>query len=204
MQTSPTPEIATRIEGFEEFVQSMMKEWKVQGLAMAIVKDGEVIFSKGFGSRDVAKDLEVTPHTLFPIGSGTKAFTTAAMAILADEGKLDWDTPVRHYLPTFKLYDPFMTERMTPRDLVSHRSGLPRHDLVWYNSSASRQELFDRLQYLEPTKHFRAVWQGSAADETGSATAIATTALGLLALGAATTAQEADRMAAEVWQNRLR
>ena len=159
MQTTPTPEVSSRLAGFEEFVQNIIKEWKIQGLAMAIVKDGEVIFSKGFGLRDVANGLEVTPHTLFPIASCTKAFTTAAMAILVDDGKLDWDTPVRHYLPNFKLYDPFMTDRMTPRDLVSHRSGLPRHDLMWYNSSASRQELFDRLQYLEPTKDFRAVWQ---------------------------------------------
>lgn len=81
------------------------------------------------------------------------------MAILADEGKLDWDTPVRRYLPTFKLYDLFASEHMTPRDLVTHRSGLPRHDLMWYNSSATRQELFDRLQYLEPNKDLRAVLQ---------------------------------------------
>jgi CubicO group peptidase (beta-lactamase class C family) len=76
-----------------------------------------------------------------------------------DEGKLDWDKPVKAYMPTFKLYDPFATERMTPRDLVTHRSGLPRHDLMWYNSSFMRQELFDRLQYLEPTKDFRTVFQ---------------------------------------------
>jgi CubicO group peptidase (beta-lactamase class C family) len=76
-----------------------------------------------------------------------------------DEGKLDWDTPVRHYLPSFKLYDSVVSERLTPRDLVTHRSGLPRHDLVWFNSPYSREELVRRLQYLEPNKDFRSVWQ---------------------------------------------
>jgi CubicO group peptidase (beta-lactamase class C family) len=81
------------------------------------------------------------------------------MGILVDEEKLDWDKPVREYLPSFKLKDPFATERMTPLDLVCHRSGLPRHDLMWYGSSANRQEIFDRLQYLEPSKDFRTTYQ---------------------------------------------
>ncbi len=149
----------TALQGFDDFVRTIMQAWNVQGLAIAIVKGDEVIFSQGFGKRDVAQSLDVTPQTLFPIASCTKAFTTTSMAMLADEGKLDWDTPVRTYLPTFKLYDIVATERLTPRDIVTHRSGLPRHDLMWYNSSASRQELFDRLQYLEPTKDIRTLWQ---------------------------------------------
>ena len=147
------------LKGFREFVNQQMKEWKVPGLAISIVKDGKVIFCEGFGFRDVEKDLNVTPHTLFAIGSCTKAFTAAAMGILVDEGKLDWDEPVRDYLPTFKMHDSFANEQMTPRDLVSHRSGLPRHDLVWYSSSFSRKEIFDRIQYLEPSKDFRYFWQ---------------------------------------------
>src|SRR5947209_2156500 len=152
MQTQDIPEGTAQLHGFDEFVRDIMRDWKVPGLAIAVIKDGEVIFSQGFGKRDVEAGLEVTTQTLFPIASCTKAFTTTAMAILADEGKLDWDTPVKRYLPTFKLYDLFASEHMTPRDLVTHRSGLPRHDLMWYNSSATRQELFDRLQYLEPSK----------------------------------------------------
>jgi CubicO group peptidase (beta-lactamase class C family) len=136
-----------------------MEEWKVPGLGISIVKDGKVIFSKGFGFRDVKKGLKVTPKTLFAIGSCTKAFTTVAMGILVDEGKLDWNKPVREYLPSFKLKDTFATERMTPLDLVCHRSGLPRHDLMWYGSAANRQEIFDRLQYLEPSKDFRTTFQ---------------------------------------------
>ena len=147
------------LKGFEKFVTKTMEEWKVPGLGISIVKDGKVIFSKGFGFRDVKKGLKVTPRTLFAIGSCSKAFTAVTMGILVDEGKLDWDKPVREYLPSFKLKDPFATEGMTPRDLVCHRSGLPRHDSMWYGSSATRKELFDRLQYLEPSRDFRTTYQ---------------------------------------------
>jgi CubicO group peptidase (beta-lactamase class C family) len=157
-EIQPTEAIA-RLQGFDEFVHQTIQEWKVQGLAMAIVQGNDVIFAHGFGQRDTAHNLPVTPQTLFPIASCTKAFTTAALSILADQGKLDWETPIRAYLPEFKLYDPFASERMTPRDLVTHCSGLPRHDLMWYNSSATREELFERLRYLEPTKDFRSFWQ---------------------------------------------
>jgi CubicO group peptidase (beta-lactamase class C family) len=159
MQEIHPKEAAARLQGFGEFVGQMMQEWKVQGLATAIVQGNDVIFTQGFGMRDSAHDLPVTMQTLFPIASCTKAFTTTALSILADQGKLDWETPIRTYLPEFKLYDTFASERMTPRDLVTHCSGLPRHDLMWYNSSASREELFERLRYLEPTKDFRSFWQ---------------------------------------------
>ncbi len=158
MQES-VPETSARLEGFADFVRSTMAAWKVPGLAVAAVKDFQVIFSQGFGLRDVSGGPEVTSRTLFAIGSCTKAFTAMGLAILADEGKLDWDTPVRTYLPAFRMHDPVATERMTPRDLVTHRSGLPRHDKVWYGSSFSRREMVDRLRYLEPSKDFRSVWQ---------------------------------------------
>lgn len=147
------------LKGFDAFITKTMEEWKVPGLAISIVKDGKLIYAKGFGNRDIEKGLEVTPETLFAIGSCTKAFTAATMGILVDDGKLDWNKPVSHYLPTFKLKDSFASEKMTPRDLVCHNSGLPRHDFMWYNSLASRKELFDRLQYLKPSKDFRVVFQ---------------------------------------------
>ncbi len=159
MTTVAHADAAARLEGFDDFVRATMESWKVPGLAIGIVQDGEVIFLEGFGRRDVDRKLPVTPRTLFALASGTKAFTTMALGLLVDEGRLDWDTPVCHYLPAFRLHDSFVTERITPRDLVTHRSGLPRHDLVWYNSSSSRGELVRRLQYLEPNKDFRAVWQ---------------------------------------------
>lgn len=147
------------LKAFSEQVTKLVADWKVPGLAVSIVKDGKVIFAEGFGFRDVQKGLKVTPHTLFAIGSCTKAFTATAMGILVDEGKVDWDKPVRNYLPSFKMHDVVASERMTPRDLLTHRSGLPRHEPVWYGSPASRKELVNRLQYLEPNKDFRYVFQ---------------------------------------------
>ena len=159
MQVSDKAEAKVQLQGFEDFVRTVIQDWKVPGVAVAIIKDGEIVLSQGFGLRNVAEGLEVTPETLFPIASCSKAFTTTSMALLADGGKLDWDTPVKEYIPSFKMYDSFATERLTPRDLVTHRSGLPRHDLMWYNSSRTRKELFDRLQYLEPSKDLRTLWQ---------------------------------------------
>jgi CubicO group peptidase (beta-lactamase class C family) len=147
------------LKGFDEFVRKIMRDWKVPGLGIAIARGDQVIYSRGFGLRDVQNELPVTPHSIFAIGSTTKSFTTAALALLADEGKFDWDTPIREYLPSFKLWDSFASERITGRDLGSHRSGLPRHDLMWYGSSASREELVSRLKYLPNTADFRAVWQ---------------------------------------------
>ncbi|UCC38745.1 MAG: serine hydrolase [Candidatus Aminicenantes bacterium] len=147
------------LKDFSAYVERTMKEWKVPGLAIAIVKDGKVIFAEGFGFRDVKKGLKVTPQTLFAIGSSSKAFTATTMGILVDEGKLDWDKPVSEYLPTFKLKDLFASERMSPRDLVCHRSGLPRHDSIWYGAQANRKELFNRIQYLEPSRDFRTYFQ---------------------------------------------
>jgi CubicO group peptidase (beta-lactamase class C family) len=148
-----------KLDGFDTFATQALRDWKCDGFAIAVIQDGKVILSKGYGLRDLKKNLPVTEKTLFAIGSSTKSFTVTAMGTLVDQGKLDWDKPVREYLPDFKMYDPFATERMTPRDLVTHRSGLPRHDLMWYNSPFSRQELFERLRYLEPNKDFRTAFQ---------------------------------------------
>jgi len=157
--TTETRATDTALEGFDTFAEGTLTEWAVPGAAVVVVKDGAVVLSRGYGLRDVAHGLEVTPRTIFAIGSSTKAFTTMALALLVDDGTLDWDTPIRQYLPTFTLYDTFATERMTARDLVTHRSGLPRHDLMWYNTPFSRTEVFDRLRYLRPNKDFRTTWQ---------------------------------------------
>ncbi len=147
------------LKGFREFVTRTMAEWEVPGMAVSIVKDGKVVFAEGFGLRDAGQGLKVTPHTLFPIGSCSKAFTAAGMAIAVDDGKVAWDEPVRTYLPDFRLQDEYAAAHATPRDLLSHRTGLPRHDLVWIGGQFSRQELFDRLRYLEMNKELRSAWQ---------------------------------------------
>jgi CubicO group peptidase (beta-lactamase class C family) len=152
-------ETPQQLEGLDEFISQTIAAWKVPGVAVAVIKDGETIFAKGFGYRDVEKKLPVTPDTIFAIGSATKAFAAASVGLMVDDGKLEWDKPVKNYLPTFKLHDPFATERMSPRDLLCHRSGLPRHDLMWYNSPFSRKQIFDRMQYLEPSRDFRTHFQ---------------------------------------------
>lgn len=152
-------EVSQQLQGLDDYILQTIDLWKVPGIAVAVVKDGETIFSKGFGYRDVEKKLPVTPDTIFAIGSATKAFAAASIGLMVDDGKLEWDKPVRNYLPTFKLHDPFATERMSPRDLLCHRSGLPRHDLMWYNAPFSRKEIFDRMQHLEPSRDFRTNFQ---------------------------------------------
>ncbi len=153
-QSSPTA-----FAGFDEFANATLKAFDAPGMAIAVIKDGKVILSKGYGLRDVKNNLPVTPKTMFAIGSSSKSFTVVSLGTLVDEGKLDWDKPVRTYLPDFQLYDKFASEQMTPRDLVTHRSGLPRHDALWYASGLSRKEIYDRMRYLEPSKEFRTAWQ---------------------------------------------
>ena len=155
----PIAAMKKSLDGFDAVVEKAIKDFKVPGLAIAVVKDGEVIYAKGFGQRDVEKDLPVTPRTLFAIGSCTKAFTTFVMGTLVDEGKLEWDTPVRTYLPGFRMSDPIATESITPRDLVTHRSGLPRHDMVWYNSRLTGKDVVPRLAHFELTEPFRSKFQ---------------------------------------------
>ncbi|MGH9800472.1 MAG: serine hydrolase domain-containing protein, partial [Blastocatellia bacterium] len=157
--SAQNPSAQIKLDGFDTFVEQVMKDWKVPGLSLAIVKDGKIVYAKGYGYRDVVKKLPVTPDTLFAIGSNSKSFTAAALGILADEGKLDWDKPVREYMPDFRLYDEYATANLRVRDLVSHQSGLPRHDLLWYGSPLSRKELFDHLRYLEPNRKLHEKYQ---------------------------------------------
>lgn len=154
-----TSGMAAELEGFEKEIEKIRLDWKVPGLAIAIVKGDQIIYAKGHGLRDVKNQLPMNADTLMPIGSATKAFTTALMASLVDEGKLAWDKPVRTWIPTFKLQDAIASERISPLDLVTHRSGMPRHDALWYNSNFSRAEMVGRLQYLEANKDFRTDFQ---------------------------------------------
>jgi CubicO group peptidase (beta-lactamase class C family) len=154
-QSASNPSLA----GFDDYVVATMKQFKVPGVSVAIVRDGQIILSKGYGYRDVEGQLPVTSKTLFAIGSVTKSFSVTMLGTLVDEGKLEWDKPIRDYYPAFRMHDPVATEEMTMRDLVTHRSGLPRHDLVWYTQDISREEVIERLRYLEPNKPFRSTYQ---------------------------------------------
>jgi CubicO group peptidase (beta-lactamase class C family) len=152
--------LAARLAGFDDFVNDALRKWEVPGLALAVVADGEVILAKGYGLRDIKNNQPMTPDTLLAIGSITKSFTTFVMGQLVDEGKLDWDKPVRNYLPEFRMLNVSLAEGLTPRDLVTHRSGVPRHDLVWYNNQElSRKELVTRLGALPPNAELRERYQ---------------------------------------------
>lgn len=122
---------------------------------VAIVVKGKVILSKGYGYRDYGKKLPVTPNTLYQIASNTKLFTVTAVGLLVGEGKLEWDQPIRNYVPAIRFYDDQLNNTVTVRDMLAHRTGISRHDLIWYKSDFTRKELFDRLKYLEPSQPLR-------------------------------------------------
>ncbi|MCU0624317.1 MAG: serine hydrolase [Gemmatimonadaceae bacterium] len=162
MSRGPKPAELAReqLKGFETWVDSAMAAWRIVGLSVGIVVDGETVYLRGHGLRDRARALPMTPQTLLAIGSSSKAFTTFAMGALVEQGRLQWDVPVRTYLPGFRMHDDVATLRLTPRDLVTHRSGLPRHDLLWYNNRwATRDDLVRRLAYLPPSADLRERFQ---------------------------------------------
>jgi CubicO group peptidase (beta-lactamase class C family) len=140
---------------FDDYVNKALKDWGVPGVAIAIIKDDRVVLAKGFGVRELNKPAPVDEHTLFAIGSSSKAFTAASMAMLVDEGKLKWDDPATKYLPGFQLFDPYSTRELTITDLLSHRSGLTRGDMLWYASAYDRNEVLRRVRYLKPSWSLR-------------------------------------------------
>jgi CubicO group peptidase (beta-lactamase class C family) len=144
---------------WDAFMAQQMALWKVPGVSIAIVQDGKVLLSRGYGLRDVARNLPMTEHTVQPIASTTKSFTVASLATLVRDGKLEWDKPVREVLPDFRMHTDYASQTLTVRDLVTHRSGLPRHDGVWYAAKLSREQYLQRLRYLELSAEPRARFQ---------------------------------------------
>jgi CubicO group peptidase (beta-lactamase class C family) len=143
-------------EDLRDLVEPELERWRVPGLEVAVVQGDEVLFAGGFGKADVSRGIPVTPTTLFHHGSTGKTLTALLVAVLVDEGLLEWDRPVCDYLPEFRLSDPVLTERVTIRDLLAHRTGIARHEFMWLaNPSWDRAELVRRLRYLEPVKDLR-------------------------------------------------
>jgi CubicO group peptidase (beta-lactamase class C family) len=143
------------------FAGKVLKQFEVPGMAVAIVKDGEVVAARGYGIRDTAKATPVDAHTLFAIASNTKAFTATALGILVEEGKLNWDDPVVDHLPWFQLSDPYVTREITVRDLLVHRSGLGLGQgdlLLWPNTTYDRKEIVRRLRHLPLKTSFRSAY----------------------------------------------
>lgn len=145
----------------ESLVEASMQEWQVPGLALAVIQDGEVALLKGYGVRDTDTGLPVTTDTQFLLCSITKSFTAAGLGLLVDEGKLDWDRPVREVLPEFRLHDTVATGRLTVRDLLCHHSGLPRHDWIHMPGDLSNAQMLAALRHLAPSKDLRDTFQYS-------------------------------------------
>jgi len=142
----------------DAYVARVMQTFDVPGLSIAIVKDRQVVLAKGYGVRKLGESIAVDEHTLFGIGSNTKAFTTAALAILGEEGKISWDDPVYERLPDFQMYDPYVSHEMTIRDLLTHRSGMGLGEgdlLFWPHTTYTRQEIVYKLRFMKPASSFR-------------------------------------------------
>ena len=155
----PLPPIAELVPELDRLAVGVMDDWKVPGMALAVVHDGKVALAKAYGRRDVEADLPVATTTQFLICSITKSFTATAMALLQSEGRVDWTKPVREYLPEFRLHDPVASERVTVRDLLCHQSGLPRHDWVHVPGDRAPAELLGAMRYLDLSRDIRAAWQ---------------------------------------------
>ena len=155
----PEASLASLIPDIDRLAAEAMAVWKVPGAALAVVQDGKVVLARGYGQRDIEADLAVTPQTQFVICSITKSFTATAIALLHNEGVLDWTKPVREYLPEFRLSDPVATERVTIRDLLSHQSGLPRHDWIHVPGDLSPAEMLPLMRHLELSRDLRTAWQ---------------------------------------------
>ncbi len=142
----------------ETDVKRVLQTFDVPGIAIAIVKDGKVVATRGFGVRHLGQPAPVDGKTVFEIASNSKAFTAAALAMLVDEGKLSWDDPVTKHLPSFQMYDGYVTHEMTVRDLLTHRSGLGlgAGDLMWWPTTTfTSDEIIHNLRYIKPTTSFR-------------------------------------------------
>jgi CubicO group peptidase (beta-lactamase class C family) len=156
MTLATTPVLAQKsakasLAGFDQYITKAMKDWKDPGLAIAVIKDDSIVLMKGYGTRTMGKVEPVDEHTLFAIGSSSKAFTSTLVAMLVDQGKMHWDDPATAYLPGMQLFDPYVTRELTVRDLLTHRSGLTRGDVMWYATDYNRDEILRRVRFLKPT-----------------------------------------------------
>src|SRR6201987_780182 len=148
-------DVTKKLEGFDAYMEQILKDWNTPGIGVGIVVNDKLVFAKGYGYRDYEKKLPFTPTTLCQIASNSKLFTAVAAGMLVEQGKLTWDKPIRDSVPTIRFYNDQLNNNVTLRDMLSHRTGVTRHDLIWFKSPFTRKELFDRLKYLEPQEPMR-------------------------------------------------
>src|SRR5262245_9649578 len=154
-RTDADPALALKLKQVDAYVEKALKDWNVPGMGVAVVVKDRLVHAKGYGYRDYGKKLPFTPKTTVPIASNTKLFTAVAAGLLVEDGKLEWDQPVSRFVPGIRFYDDELNARVTIRDMLAHRTGVTRHDTIWYKSDFTRQELYERLKYLEPTQPMR-------------------------------------------------
>jgi CubicO group peptidase (beta-lactamase class C family) len=147
-----------QIEHLDAYYSQALKEWNVPGMAVALVKNDEIVFAKGYGYADLEKKTPVDEQTLFAIASNTKAFTATAIAQLVEQGRLNWNDRVRDHLPWFEMADPYVGRKMTVEDLLCHRSGLKTFsgDLLWFGSDKNAREVVEAARHLKASREFRA------------------------------------------------
>src|SRR6202140_785182 len=148
-------DVTKKLGDFDSYMAQILKDWNTPGIGVGIVVNDKLVFAKGYGYRDNEKKLPFTPTTLQQIASNSKLFTAVAAGMLVEEGKLTWDKPVRESVPTIQFYNDQLNNNITLRDMLSHRTGVTRHDLIWFKSPFTRKELFERLKYLEPQEPMR-------------------------------------------------
>ena len=151
-------DVAKQLQGFDAYMEKVLKDWNAPAVGVGVVVDDKLVFAKGYGYRDVGKKLPFTPTTVCPIASNSKLFTAVAAGLLVDEGKLTWDRPVRESVRSIEFYNDQLNNTITLRDMLSHRTGITRHDSIWYKSDFTRKELFERLKYLEPSEPMRQIF----------------------------------------------
>ena len=152
---APAPDVAARLKPLDAYMAKVMKDFNSPGIGIAVVSGDQLVFAKGYGYRDYGKKLPFTPRTLFQIASNSKLFTAVSAGMLVEEGKLTWDKPIKESVPSIRFYDENLNARVTLRDMLAHRTGITRHDTIWYKSEDSRALLFQKLQYMEPKEPMR-------------------------------------------------
>lgn len=142
----------------DEYYAQMVKDWNIPGASVGIVKDGKLVFTGNYGTLELGKKIKPNKETLYAVASNSKAFTTAIIGILVQEGKLDWNDKVKKYLPYFALYDSWVAEQATIRDILSHRIGLGTFsgDNIWYKSTYSAEEIIKNIKHVPQAHEFRA------------------------------------------------
>jgi CubicO group peptidase (beta-lactamase class C family) len=146
-------------KAIDRVMLATMKAWQIPGAAVAVVKNDRIVYANAYGVKDLISNAPVTIDTLFQIGSTSKAFTTTALAMLADDGKLSFDDPVRKHIEYFRLADPCADQQVLIRDIVSHRTGLTRHDELWDNTPITREQLIRSVGQVALSKPFRTTYQ---------------------------------------------